>query len=262
MSGYVGRRPASSAHRRRCKLPPGEQRRGSIVGCSIASRRVRVQVVDSPPPNCVGLAPSSAPLQVVGTGRRSTSRAAARQVAAAATASRPAAATAPAASGSSTERPQAPASTDLSCLTDEELQQTLALRRLSEAGGRQKQERRLAAFLADPSAFPSAACRPTVTAAVLAGRLFAGQLQLRSHIQLLLQLLRSEPEVAPGHPDFAFLLALLQRHPRYSQKARRVLGLRGAWGAGCRGARQLWMRCGGSAGAGGAGQLCQTAGLL
>jgi hypothetical protein len=52
---------------------------------------------------------------------------------------------------------------------------------------------------------------------VLGGRLFANRSRLRTHIQLLLQLLDGQ-EVAPGHPDFAFLRSLLERHPRYKAK--------------------------------------------
>lgn len=111
-------------------------------------------------------------------------------------------------------------------LTAQEVQDCLQQRRLCAAGEEvppAELRARLAAFLADPSAFPAAHCRPRPTP-VLGGRLFGGKGLLRAHIQMLLALLQGQ-EVAEGHPDFAFLLALLRQHPRFSEKV-------GGWGSG------------------------------
>lgn len=108
------------------------------------------------------------------------------------------------------------ASYDLSTWTQEELEQNLQWRQLRRDGSREEMEDRLGSFLADPAAFPGADCRarPVIR---LSGRLFGTRVQLRSHIQLLLGLLQNE-EIRAGHPDFPFLLALLQQHPRYAEK--------------------------------------------
>ncbi|PRW56459.1 hypothetical protein C2E21_4642 [Chlorella sorokiniana] len=92
----------------------------------------------------------------------------------------------------------------------------LRLRCLSTLGSEAEQQQRLAAYLSDPSGFPEARCeRRSIT--LLGGRLFAGQSTLRTHVQLLMNILLGD-EVREGHPDFAFLLALLQQHPRYAEK--------------------------------------------
>lgn len=92
----------------------------------------------------------------------------------------------------------------------------LRCRRLGSEGSRAELAQRLGAFLASPASFPEADCRPRPVVQ-LGGRLFAGRQQLRSHCQLLLALLEGE-EVEAGHPDWAFLSALLQQHPRYADK--------------------------------------------
>lgn len=97
---------------------------------------------------------------------------------------------------------------------------TLRLRGLSTEGSGAELQQRLAAYLSDPSSFPEARCQ-TAPATELGGRLFASQAALRSHIQLLLGVLLGE-DIREGHPDFAFLLALLQRHPRYAEKVREL----------------------------------------
>ncbi|KAL4447264.1 hypothetical protein ABPG77_007297 [Micractinium sp. CCAP 211/92] len=106
---------------------------------------------------------------------------------------------------------------DLSTLTLEELQRTLAQRRLEAEGSRAELEARLAAFLAAPAQHPQADCSPACDVRVVGGRLFGGIPPLRRHIQLLFELLQGD-EVAPGHPDYEFLLGLLRMHPRYAEK--------------------------------------------
>ena len=103
-------------------------------------------------------------------------------------------------------------------LPQTDLQRLLRLRGLSSEGSKTELQQRLAAFLSDPSGFPEARCEPRPVT-LLGGRLFASQATLRSHIQLLLNVLLGE-DIEEGHPDFAFLLALLQQHPRYADKVR------------------------------------------
>ena len=78
-------------------------------------------------------------------------------------------------------------------------------------------EQRLADFLANPSGFPQADCRPR-EATLLGGRLFGTQLLLRQHVQRLLAGLPAGEAFESSHPDYPFLLAVLQRHPRYAEK--------------------------------------------
>ena len=141
-----------------------------------------------------------------------------------------AAAAAPAAAATITYERGA-AAVDLSRLSCEELERTLQQRRLlqeGEAGSstssdsssssqRDSMERRLADFLANPSSFPQADCRPQEVV-LLGGRLFGSQLLLRQHVQRLLAGLPAGEAIEAGHPDYAFLLAILQRHPRYAEK--------------------------------------------
>lgn len=105
---------------------------------------------------------------------------------------------------------------DIASLNLEDLRAMLRCRRLGSEGSRAELAQRLGAFLASPASFPEADCRPRPVVQ-LGGRLFAGRQQLRSHCQLLLALLEGE-EVEAGHPDWAFLSALLQQHPRYADK--------------------------------------------
>ncbi|PSC70624.1 hypothetical protein C2E20_5954 [Micractinium conductrix] len=104
-----------------------------------------------------------------------------------------------------------------------ELQTALQQRRLSvedergEPATQRELAARLAAFMAQPDAFPEAHCTAAPTVEVLGGHLFAGMQQLRWHIQMLLQVLQGDL-VEEGHPDFEFLSGLLRRHPRYETK--------------------------------------------
>ncbi len=110
-------------------------------------------------------------------------------------------------------------------LPQTELERLLSLRNLSTEGSEAEQQQRLLAYLADPSSFPEARCR-TRPVRLLGGRLFGSQATLRSHIQLLLNVLLGD-DIREGHPDFVFLLALLQQHPRYAEKVRGALWCRG-----------------------------------
>ena len=158
-----------------------------------------------------------------------SSRARPSSVVPAALAAAPAAA-APAAAASTITYERGGAEVDLSRLSWEELERTLQQRRLIRAGEagnssssgssssqRQEMEQRLADFLANPSSFPQADCRPA-EAVLMGGRLFGSQLLLRQHVQRLLSGLPTGEAIEPGHPDYTFLLAILQRHPRYAEK--------------------------------------------
>ncbi len=85
--------------------------------------------------------------------------------------------------------------------SQEELQGTLAQRRLEAEGSRAELEARLAAFLAAPTQHPQADCSPTHDVRVVGGRLFGGVPPLRRHIQLLFELLqvRSGMDVIIGN---------------------------------------------------------------
>ena len=73
----------------------------------------------------------------------------------------------------------------------------------------------------------------------MGGRLFGTQLLLRQHVQRLLAGLPTGEAIEPGHPDFAFLLAILQRHPRYAEK---VAGFGWAGGLVCLAGWRWWRR--------------------
>lgn len=80
--------------------------------------------------------------------------------------------------------------------SQEELQRTLAHRRLDAEGSREELEARLSAFLSAPAQHPHAHCSLAGDVWVMGGRLFGGMAPLRRHIQLLFELLQVRPGVA------------------------------------------------------------------
>jgi hypothetical protein len=102
-------------------------------------------------------------------------------------------------------------------LSTEDLQSLLRCRKLSKVGSHEELQQRLAAFMTQPAACPEADCRPSEVLLV-GGRLFANKQQLRRHVQQLMRQLDEHENIEPGHPHFAFLSGLLERHPRYAEK--------------------------------------------
>ena len=102
----------------------------------------------------------------------------------------------------------------------EELQRTLAQRRLDAEGSRAELEARLAAFLAAPAQHPQADCSPAGDVRLVGGRLFGGVAPLRRHIQLLFELLQARPGTQPCWERCARKEGVQTRRPGRSQHFR------------------------------------------